>query len=184
MAEARRELAELTLLGDIEYRIDADMRLPAEVLRRFYDVTGGTIEEIIKLKVPNPISLDLVSFDKHVDARILTGKGVVHALIPRRRLSPSNPHILLVWMAATSVALVGVALLFLRNQTKPIRELAAAATAFGRGRSLSFRPRGAEEVRRAGAAFLDMRARIERQIESRTRMLSASPMTCARRSRA
>jgi two-component system osmolarity sensor histidine kinase EnvZ len=63
-------------------------------------------------------------------------------------------------------------MLFLRNQVRPIRELAAAAEAFGKGRSVRFRPAGAEEVRRAGAAFLSMRQRIERQLEQRTRMLS------------
>ena len=172
MPEAEAALAELTRRLDIEFSLDPGETLPPEMLRSFYDVTGGTIEETMKLRVSNPISLDLVSFDKSVDARVLTGRGVLQALVPRRRLNAANPHLLLVWMSATSVALVTVALLFLRNQTKPIRELASAATAFGRGRAVSFRPRGAEEVRRAGAAFLDMRARIERQIESRTRMLS------------
>ena len=63
-------------------------------------------------------------------------------------------------------------MVFLRNQVRPIRALAEAAEAFGKGRSLPFRPAGAEEVRRAGAAFLSMRSRLERQIEQRTQMLS------------
>jgi len=68
--------------------------------------------------------------------------------------------------------MTAVAFLFLRNQLVPITRLAAAAEAFGKGQTLPYRPRGATEVRAAGAAFLDMRARIERQIEQRTRMLS------------
>ena len=70
------------------------------------------------------------------------------------------------------MVLAAIAVIFLRNQVRPIRALAEAAEAFGKGRSLPFRPAGAEEVRRAGLAFLAMRARIERQIEQRTQMLS------------
>lgn len=75
-------------------------------------------------------------------------------------------------MLFTSLLLSGISVLFLRNQVRPITRLAAAAEAFGKGRSVPFRPSGAEEVRRAGAAFLAMRARIERQMEQRTQMLS------------
>lgn len=135
------------------------------------DRTGREISDTLR-RVGKPIELDLVSYEKHVDAAIATDKGVVRALIPRRRLSPANPHLLFVWMAASAVLLTTIAILFLRNQVRPIRELAKMATAFGHGRSLPFRPSGAEEVRRAGAAFLDMRARIERHVEQRTQMLS------------
>ncbi len=172
LPSARIRLAELARPLDIEFALDPEMEVSPEALRRFYDVTGGAIEETLKARVRNPLSLDLIVFDKHVDARIRTAKGVLQALIPRRRLNAANPHLLLVWMGVASVLLVTIALLFLRNQVRPIRELARAATAFGRGRSQPFRPSGAEEVRRAGAAFIDMRNRIERQLESRTRMLS------------
>ena len=92
--------------------------------------------------------------------------------MPRDRLSVSNPHQLLVLMILAAILLTAVAIVFLRNQVRPIRALAEAAEAFGKGRSLPFRPAGAEEVRRAGAAFLSMRSRLERQIEQRTQMLS------------
>ena len=92
--------------------------------------------------------------------------------MPRDRLSVSNPHQLLVLMILAAILLTAVAVVFLRNQVRPIRALAEAAEAFGKGRSLPFRPAGAEEVRRAGAAFLSMRSRLERQIEQRTQMLS------------
>ena len=92
--------------------------------------------------------------------------------MPRDRLSVSNPHQLLVLMVFASIVLAAVAVVFLRNQVRPIRALAEAAEAFGKGRSLPFRPAGAEEVRRAGLAFVAMRARIERQLEQRTQMLS------------
>lgn len=169
---ARDRLAQIAAPLGIEFILDETMSVSPEAFRNFYDVTGGTIEETLKSLVRNPLSLDLIEFDKQVDARIQTAKGVLQALIPRRRLNAANPHLLLVWTGVASVLLVAVSLLFLRNQVRPIRELAAAAAAFGRGRAPEFRPHGADEVRRAGAAFLDMRARIERQMESRTRMLS------------
>jgi two-component system osmolarity sensor histidine kinase EnvZ len=87
-------------------------------------------------------------------------------------MSVSNPHQLLVWMIFTSVLMTGVAFYFLRAQLRPITLLARAAEAFGKGQPVAYRPRGALEVRAAGRAFLDMRARIERHIESRTLMLS------------
>jgi two-component system osmolarity sensor histidine kinase EnvZ len=85
----------------------------------------------------------------------------------------ANSHIFLVWMVAASLVLIAVAILFLRNQIRPIQQLADAAEAFGKGREVaSFRPRGAREVRRAASAFLAMKTRIERQIEQRTAMLA------------
>ena len=86
----------------------------------------------------------------------------------------SNTHIFLVWMVGTSLVLLMIAIPFLRNQIKPILKLAEAAESFGKGRPMppDFRPRGAEEVRRAGFAFIQMRERIERQIEQRTAMLT------------
>jgi two-component system osmolarity sensor histidine kinase EnvZ len=90
----------------------------------------------------------------------------------RERASASNPHQLLVNMVVFGAVLTVIAYLYLRNQLRPITRLAGAAEAFGRGRHVPYSPSGAVEVRAAGHAFLDMRARIERQIEQRTMMLS------------
>jgi two-component system osmolarity sensor histidine kinase EnvZ len=85
----------------------------------------------------------------------------------------ANSWMFLIWMVATSLVLLAVAILFLRNQIRPIVRLADAADAFGKGREApNFRPRGATEVRRAAAAFLEMKSRIERSIEQRTTMLA------------
>jgi two-component system osmolarity sensor histidine kinase EnvZ len=90
----------------------------------------------------------------------------------RERASASNPHQLLVNMVVFGALMTLIAYLYLRNQLRPITRLAGAAEAFGRGRNLPYSPSGAVEVRAAGHAFLDMRNRIERQIEQRTMMLS------------
>ena len=77
-------------------------------------------------------------------------------------------------MVGTSLVLILIAVLFLRNQIRPIQQLASAAEGFGRGQPLppDFRLRGAQEVRKAALAFIQMRDRIERQIEQRTQMLN------------
>ncbi|MEO0999324.1 MAG: ATP-binding protein [Pseudomonadota bacterium] len=138
---------------------------------RFYDVSGHAAVETLQQEIGRPLSLDLVSDPKRVELAVAAGDALLIVTIPRRRMIASNPHFLLVWMGVTSLTLLGIAILFLRNQVRPIRRLAEAAEAFGKGRTASFRPAGAEEVRRAGAAFLSMRARIERQIAQRTEML-------------
>jgi two-component system osmolarity sensor histidine kinase EnvZ len=78
------------------------------------------------------------------------------------------------WMVGTSVVLLTVSILFLRNQIRPILRLAEAADAFGKGRQVAddFRPRGAREVRQASQAFLEMRERITQHVDQRTTMLA------------
>ncbi|MEO0762030.1 MAG: ATP-binding protein, partial [Pseudomonadota bacterium] len=153
-------------------RLDEGGSVEPQALRRFYDVTGTTVAETLKSGISRPMTLDLVTVEKSAVLRILTGYGVLEATVPRTQVSPANPHQLLVLTNLAAAALVVIAVLFLRNQVRPIRELAQAAQAFGHGRRVPFRPTGAEEVRRAGHAFLDMRSRIERQVEARTAMLS------------
>jgi two-component system osmolarity sensor histidine kinase EnvZ len=85
----------------------------------------------------------------------------------------SNSEIFLLWMVGTSLVLITVAILFLRNQIRPILRLADAVESFGKGRDVpNFRPRGAQEVRRAASAFIEMKSRVERTIEQRTTMLA------------
>jgi two-component system osmolarity sensor histidine kinase EnvZ len=96
----------------------------------------------------------------------------MQAVFDRGRVSASNPHQLLVLMVFTGFLMTLIAFVFLRNQLRPIKRLADVSEAFGKGRIEDYRPAGATEVRAAGRAFLDMRARIDRQIEQRTMMLS------------
>ena len=95
----------------------------------------------------------------------------MRVLARRSQAYASNSHIFLLWMGGSSLVLLAVAILFLRNQIRPILRLAEAAESFGKGREIEFRPRGAREVRQAGHAFIEMKRRIERTIEQRTAML-------------
>jgi two-component system osmolarity sensor histidine kinase EnvZ len=101
-----------------------------------------------------------------------TPAGILELGLDRRRLTAAAPHQLIVTMVFFGFLMTVISIVYMRNQLRPIKKLADAAQAFGRGRNLPYSPRGATEVRVAGSAFLDMRARIERQIEQRTLMLS------------
>ncbi len=100
--------------------------------------------------------------------------SILRLVTQRSQIYASNSHIFLVWMVGTSVVLLTVAILLLRNQIKPILKLAEAADHFGRGQDLpgDFKPRGAREVRMAATAFLEMRDRIKLHVEQRTQMLA------------
>jgi two-component system, OmpR family, osmolarity sensor histidine kinase EnvZ len=136
------------------------------------DLSGRVIVETLHAQLPGLVAADVTSPDRIVNLRFDSRHGAVQAQLVRRRMSATNPHQLLVLMIFTSILMTVIAYIFLRNQLRPITKLAQAAEDFGKGRPVSYRPRGALEVRAAGRAFLDMRARIDRQIEQRTLMLS------------
>jgi two-component system osmolarity sensor histidine kinase EnvZ len=140
--------------------------------REFIDWSGREVILTLRDRMPELNAADLVSGDGRVWAWFETQHGVMRVTVDRGRMSASNPHQLLVLMVFTSILMTGVAYVFLRNQLTPIARMAHAAEAFGKGEIVPFRPRGATEVRAAAQAFLDMRLRIERQIEARTQMLS------------
>ncbi|MFP7673111.1 ATP-binding protein [Marivita sp. S0852] len=146
--------------------------IPAQNLRRWYDFSG--------IVVIRTLARDIIGFRRvHLvdDRTVLVwvqreAQPLLKIEFNRERASASNPHQLLVNMVVFGGLMTLIAYLYLRNQLRPITRLADAAEAFGRGRNVPYSPSGAVEVRAAGHAFLDMRARIERQIEQRTMMLS------------
>ena len=94
-------------------------------------------------------------------------------LVQREKVYATNSHIFIVWMSGTSLLLLTVSIIFLRNQIRPIENLAEAAEKFGVGQQVTdFKPVGASEVRRAASAFMNMRDRIQAHIEQRTTMLA------------
>ncbi|MEL6169858.1 MAG: ATP-binding protein [Pseudomonadota bacterium] len=145
---------------------------PRADTRIWYDLSGRVVTEVLRREIDAITGVDLATVDNRVTMGVSTGQGIVEMTFSRRRVSASNPHQLLVLMVCVSLIVTVIAFLFLRNQVRPIRRLAEAAEAFGRGRVLPYRPSGATEVRAAGSRFLDMRARIERHLEQRTLMLS------------
>jgi len=140
--------------------------------REGIDLAGKEVIATLREDVPGVRQVALLNAPGRVEMLIDTPQGPLWLRVDRGRVSASNPHQLLVMMLVTSVLMTLVAYGFLRNQLRPITKLADAAAAFGKGQTIRYQPRGALEVRAAGKAFLDMRARIERQIEQRTMMLS------------
>ena len=160
----------------IAEELQLSFTLPAEgevtPVRVFYDLSGIAVANTLRAELPNVGAIDLGEDQKVVRFEIETRFGPAIMSFSRHRVSASNPHQLLVIMLLAGVLLSLIAYLFLRNQLRPIKKLADTAEAFGKGRSEVYHPRGATEVRAAGNAFLDMRNRIERQLEQRTLMLS------------
>ena len=123
--------------------------------------------------VRRPFKVDSESLNKRVIVLVQLPEGVFEVIANRKRLFSSTTYIFVLWMVGTSMILFGVAVIFMRNQVRPIRRLAAAADAFGKGRDAPrFKPEGATEVRQAASAFISMRDRIQRQITQRTEMLA------------
>lgn len=145
---ARVRLNELARPLNMTLELDDGPLTPAHSLKYFYDVSGDALTQTLKDRVERPLTVDLVTDPRDADVRILTKKGILRAVIPRKRTIASNPHLLLVWMAITAAGLVVVAVLFLRNQVRPIRQLAAAADGFGKAARWRSGPRA---PRRCGA---------------------------------
>ncbi len=137
----------------------------------FYDISGRTIVPLMRSRLDGLLEIDLSDLD-FVLLGLMSPKGLVQLKLDRDRVSASNPHQVLVLMVFTGIFMTLIAYVFLRNQLRPIKRLSVASAAFGRGQRVDLTPSGALEVRAAGQAFLDMRDRIERQIEQRTMMLS------------
>jgi len=147
--------------------------LPPAGPKPFFTLLDRTLTSEISELVGKPFWIDTVGRSNLIEIRIKLENSVLRVFAQRSQAYASNSHIFLVWMVGTSLVLIFVAIIFLRNQIKPIQQLANAADSFGKGRVLpEFKPHGAAEVRQAAAAFIDMRERIERQIEQRTTMLS------------
>ena len=147
--------------------------LPSPRPKPFFSLLDRALSEEIRTQIGRPFWIDTVGKSQFVEIRIQMKHNVLRVITRRSQTYASNSHIFLVWMVSTSLVLLGVALLFLRNQIRPIQKLADSMESFGKGHRVEgFRPRGAEEVRRATAAFQRMSRRIERQIEQRTIMLA------------
>ncbi len=169
---AQSRVAPLAEALEITLTIPAGSDAPQEDRLQVFDLSGRAIVDTLRAQLPELVAADVTDEDRVVNLLFQTTLGPVQAELSRRRMSATNPHQLLVLMIFTSVLMTVIAYMFLRNQLRPITKLARAAEDFGKGRTVAYRPRGAQEVRAAGRAFLDMRARIDRQIEQRTLMLS------------
>ncbi len=155
----------------VDFLPSGDMPSPGP--KPFFSLLDQSLSGQISRQISRPFWIDTVGMSNLVEIRIQLDDAVMRVFAQRSRAYASNSEIFIFWMVGTSSILLIVAVLFLRNQIRPILRLADAAESFGKGREdPNFRPRGAREVRRAAQAFLEMKARVERSIEQRTAMLA------------
>ena len=137
------------------------------------NLVESTLSKELSRIMENNFLVDAHTYEKRVIVQIEKTEGIYEFIIPRRNVYATNSHIFLVWMVISSLLLVSVAVIFMRQQIKPIEKLSKAAQQFGLGKKMeNFKPSGATEVRRAAEAYLKMQERIERFIEQRTLMLA------------
>ena len=148
--------------------------LPREQEHGPLGVIDRTLEEALKSRLDRPFWFSTTQYPAYVDIRVQQPQGVLRVIAPRERAVATQAHIFVVWLLVATVLLMGVAILFIRNQVRAIERLAEAAEAFGRGETRErFKPHGAREVRAAARAFMDMRDRIQRHIDQRTALLAS-----------
>ena len=147
--------------------------MPPPRPKPFFSLIDQALSEELRKQVARPFWIDTVGKSSQVEIRVQLDNTIMRVYARRNAAYASNSELFLIWMVGTSVVLLAVALVFLRNQIKPILKLADAAESFGKGRDVpNFRPRGAREVRRAANAFIEMKARVERTMEQRTAKLA------------
>ena len=132
-----------------------------------------TLHTNLSGQLERPFVMDVDFKNKRVAVDVQLKNGVLAVMLPERRLFSSSGYVFLLWVFGSSILLLVIAVIFMRNQIRPIRKLAAAAKRLGRGRDVpTFKPEGAREVRDASQAFMDMHRRIKRQVSQRTAMLA------------
>ncbi len=159
-------------------QLDYQIRfLPGDNLPPFHGKLTSTIDvaldDILEQRIGKDRDFRAARSGDGFEIRVDVHDGVLAVQVPRERITVSKPDIFILWMVGSALILMGVAILFLRNQVRPIERLARAADNFGKGRAVpDFKPYGAVEVRRAAQAFITMRERIERHVSQRTEMLA------------
>ena len=166
-----RDIAQNRLGLVVDFLPVTDM--PAPGPKPFFSLLDQTLSVRLSQNIGRPFWIDTVGRSSLVEIRIQLDDAVMRVFAQRSAAYASNSEIFLFWMIGTSLVLLTVAVLFLRNQIRPILRLADAAESFGKGREApDFRPRGAREIRQAAQSFIEMKTRIERSIEQRTAMLA------------
>ena len=121
----------------------------------------------------NDYWFDTVTYIDLVDLRIQSNNEIIQIFFPKSKIAPSSVRIFVLWLTLPSVLLILIALVFLKNQTRPIVNLSKAAERFGKGESIdNLRPSGASEIRKATFEFDRMMKRINRHLTQRSEMLS------------
>lgn len=148
--------------------------LPDSQRQSIFVPLDRAIDRALRSRIDNPYWFDTTRYPGHLDIRIKVKGGTLRIITPKDRAFATTGYIFIFWMVGATFVLTTVATLFIRNQVRAIERLAEAAEKFGRGEDdPAFKPYGATEVRSAANAFLEMKERIQRQIEQRTTLLAS-----------
>ncbi len=147
-------------------------KLPDIKVERWFSPMDRTLRRELKPKF-NEYWFSTLSYKEVVDLRIKFRNGVLQIFFPKERIQVSSIRIFAFWITIPAILMLAIAIIFLKNQTRPITKLAQASERFGRGEDIEeFRPSGALEIRQAGHEFDKMRKRIIRHLNQRSEMLS------------
>lgn len=169
------------LANDMERSLDLEVRYEdgakLENVKRRHRDWGSTVaaklSHAMEERVRRPYDIRTDVREKYVQISVQLKDGVMVVVSPQNRLFSASARIYILWVIGSSAILLVIAVMFMRNQIRPIRRLAIAAEKLGKGRDVPFfKPEGALEVRQAARAFIEMRERIDRQIAQRTAMLA------------
>jgi len=146
--------------------------LPKQKAERWFSPIDRSLRRELK-PVFDSYWFDTTSYKELVDLRIEYNDGLLQIFLPKHKIAPSSARIFALWITLPGLLLILIAMIFLKNQTRPIVNLAKAAEKFGKGESTKgFAPSGAQEIRQAGYEFERMRKRITIHLNQRSEMLS------------
>ncbi len=157
---------------DINIKYEEEIKLPKHIDDRWFSPLDRTLRRELKSRNIN-YWFDTTSYKTLVDLKIGYKKGYFQFFVPKERLTSSSARIFAFWITLPAILVISIAMIFLKNQTRPILKLAEASEKFGRGERIKeFVPSGALEIRKAGFEFEKMRKRIIRHLKQRSEMLS------------
>ena len=163
-----------SLFIDLNIELVKNKNLENRYTERWFSPIDRTLRRELKSSFgTEEFWFDTTSYKELIDLRIKYQDGYFKFLVPRDRVTSSSARIFALWITVPAIIMVIISLIFLKNQTRPITNLARAAERFGKGEDIEeFKPSGALEIRQAGHEFDKMRKRILRHLNQRTEMLS------------
>ena len=163
-----------SLFLDLNIELVVNEKLSDQNKERWFSPIDRTLRRELKSKFsPEIFWFNTTNYKELVDLRIKYEDGYFKFLVPKDRVTSTSARIFALWITVPAIIMVIISLIFLKNQTRPITNLARAAERFGKGEDIEeFKPSGALEIRQAGHEFDKMRKRIERHLNQRTEMLS------------
>ena len=158
---------------DFVINVKKSESLPTTKSDRRFSPMDRSLRRELKPIFGNNYWFDTVTYIDLVDLRIRTNDQIIQIFFPKSKIAPSSVRVFVLWITLPSLILILIAILFLRNQTRPIIKLSKAAERFGRGEKVDdLRPSGASEIRKATIEFDKMMKRINKHLNQRSEMLS------------